>query len=246
MRTLYYDCFSGISGDMFLGALLDLGLDEAHLRKELSKLGLDGEFTLSVTRGLKKGISGTKVKVKLCTKWQTRPSHHHVHRTYGDIEALIAQSGLSAGVKKCSLEMFWALAVAEGAIHGKEPREVGFHEVGAVDSIVDIVGAAIGLEALHVTRCLASRVELGGGFVRCAHGLIPVPAPATAALLKGVPVSFGRVESEATTPTGAVIVKTTVGSFTPEPAMRIDAIGYGLGERDFNIPNVLRLFLGDA
>ncbi|MBP9566000.1 MAG: nickel pincer cofactor biosynthesis protein LarC [Sulfurospirillum sp.] len=258
MRVLYYDCFSGISGDMNLGALLDLGVDAKHLKEELSKLSLDQHFSLEICESSKMGICGTRVSVKLVSQehshggmWHAHPhschhhGHDHTHRTYADIEALILASTLSEAVKEQSLKMFWLVAVAEGKIHGKKPHEVGFHEVGAIDSIVDIVGAAICLEALHVKKIIASKIELGGGFVTCAHGTFPVPAPATIEILNDVPVSLGRVDSEATTPTGAAIIKANVNVFEEQPSFKINKIGYGIGHKDFKIPNVLRVFLGE-
>lgn len=244
MRVLYYDCFSGISGDMHLGALLDLGVDSTYLKQELSKLSLDDAFSLDIQKSSKKGISGTRVDVKLTPKWSAN-RHHHEHRTLSDIEAIIANSTLCDAVKERTLKMFWAVAVAEGKIHGKEPHEVGFHEVGAVDSIVDIVGAAICLESLHVKKIIASKIELGGGFVQCAHGTLPVPAPATLEILKNVPVTLGRVAFETTTPTGAAIIKANVDTFSDTPSFIIEKIGYGIGHKEFAIPNVLRVLLGE-
>jgi pyridinium-3,5-bisthiocarboxylic acid mononucleotide nickel chelatase len=242
MRVLYYDCFSGISGDMNLGALLDLGVSEAYLRQELSKLSLDTAFEMVVEKASKMGISGTKVTVKLTSQWHTHP---HVHRTFKEIEAIINNSTLAQSIKERSLKMFWMVALAEGKIHGKVPYEVGFHEVGAIDSIVDIVGAAICLDALHVKKIIASKVELGGGFVTCAHGTLPVPAPATVEILQNVPVTLGRVPSETTTPTGAAILKTNVDAYEEKPSLVIEKIGYGIGHKDFSIPNVLRVYLGE-
>lgn len=242
MRVLYYDCFSGISGDMNLGALLDLGVEEEYLRQELSKLSLDSAFELVVEKASKMGISGTKVTVKLTPQWHTHP---HVHRTFKDIEALINASTLAQSIKERSLKMFWTVALAEGKIHGKAPDEVGFHEVGAIDSIVDIVGASICLEALHVKKIIASKIELGGGFVTCAHGTLPVPAPATVEILQNVPITLGRVASETTTPTGAAILKANVDAYEAKPSLVIEKIGYGIGHKDFSIPNVLRVYLGE-
>jgi len=244
MRVLYYDCFSGISGDMNLGALLDLGVEEMYLKQELSKLSLDHAFKLEIQKESKKGISGTRVDVKLTPTWHAS-AHHHEHRTFKSIEAIINNSTLSPSIKERSLKMFWMVAMAEGKIHGKEPQEVGFHEVGAVDSIVDIVGAAICLEALHVKKIMASKIELGGGFVQCAHGTLPVPAPATLEILKNVPVTLGRVAFETTTPTGAAIIKSNVDVYEKMPSLMIEKIGYGIGHKDFSIPNVLRVFLGE-
>ena len=250
MRVLYYDCFSGISGDMNLAALLDLGVDATYLQTELSKLGCDDEFHLEITPSHKKGIHGTSVHVvlshnpKQTTQWHVHPHHHeHTHRTFKDIEGMIQKSSLSDFVKQTSLKIFWEVALAEGRVHGKDPYTVGFHEVGATDSIVDIVGAAICLEALRVDKIMASTIELGGGFATCAHGTIPIPAPATMEILKHVPVSLGRVSHETTTPTGAAIIKATVNEFVKTPHFHIQRIGYGIGHKDFSIPNVLRVFL---
>ncbi|WP_041957677.1 nickel pincer cofactor biosynthesis protein LarC [Sulfurospirillum arsenophilum] len=255
MRVLYYDCFSGISGDMHLGAMLDLGVESDYLKQELSKLSLDAAFSLDIQRASKMGISGTKVNVTLTphqqSGWHVHPHshsharHHHEHRTFKSIEALIQKSALSDAVKERSLKMFWCVALAEGKIHGKEPQDVGFHEVGAIDSIVDIVGSAICLEALHVNKIIASKIELGGGFVQCAHGTLPVPAPATLEILKNVPVTLGRVPSETTTPTGAAIIKANVDEFCEKSSFMIEKIGYGIGHKDFAIPNVLRVLLGE-
>ena len=190
MKILYYECKSGISGDMNLGALLDLGVSQTHLREELSKLGVDANFSLEVKQAKKCGITGTKVSVKeIAPMWQTSL---HVHRNFSDIKAMIEKSELKESVKKRSIDMFWELALAEGKIHGIDPNMVQFHEVGAIDSIVDIVGCAICLESLNVDKIYASRVELGGGSIKSAHGLIPVPAPATLEVLKEVPISLDR------------------------------------------------------
>ena len=243
MRVLYYDCFSGISGDMNLGALLDLGVEEAYLKQELSKLSLDAAFELVVEKASKMGISGTKVSVKLTPQWHMH-AHHHEHRTFKSIEAIINASTLSQSIKERSLKMFWMVALAEGKIHGKEPSEVAFHEVGAIDSIIDIVGASICLDALHVKKIIASTIELGGGFVTCAHGTLPVPAPATVEILQNVPVTLGRVDFETTTPTGAAILKANVDVYEEKPSLIIEKIGYGIGHKEFNIPNVLRVYLG--
>lgn len=240
MKVLYYDCFSGISGDMNLGAMIDLGVDKNYLIKELKKLSINEKFEVEVKKDERKGISGTKVEVIL------RESHHenHHHRTFRDVEKIINDSSLEKSVKIMSLSIFRKLAEAEGKIHSKDLYEVHFHEVGAVDSIVDIVGAAICFQYLNVDRILCSPVQLGGGFVKCAHGLIPVPAPAVSELLKGVPVKIGAVPFETTTPTGAAILKTMVSKFTEEKEFIIDNIGYGVGNRDTEIPNLLRVYLG--
>ena len=262
MKILYYDCFSGISGDMNLGALIDLGIDEKYLIEELKKLSLNG-YEIKVSRGSRKGIEGTKVDVTLqehhhddaegahnhefshCDAEGER-SHghsHHEHRNLKDIEKIIDYSELSSKVKELSKKMFMKVAGAEAKVHGKSLYEVHFHEVGAVDSIVDIVGAAICISYLNVDKIMSSSIELGGGFVKCAHGIIPVPAPATVEILRGIPVKLGAVQFETTTPTGAAILAANVSEFKDDNNFIINKIGYGIGNRETEIPNVLRVML---
>jgi uncharacterized protein (TIGR00299 family) protein len=250
MKLLYLDCVGGISGDMLLGALIDLGLDLKTLRRELAKLKLD-EFEISATRGVRQGISGTKFEVAV----HEHDHHHHHHdehehhgRSFSDIKRLIESSKLGAEVKRHAIGAFQRLAVAEGKIHGVAPAKVHFHEVGAMDSIVDFVGACIGLRALGVGRVVASApLRTGFGFVDCAHGRFPVPAPATMELLKGVPTFAGDEEAELITPTGAALLREFATEFGPMPAMAVQAIGYGLGSRNLpKSPNVLRALLGEA
>lgn len=246
MRILYYDCFSGISGDMNLGAMLDLGVDRDYLASELSKLNLDHEFRISVYRDSRKGISGTKVDVILKHHHDHHDDHHHYHehRNLHSIESIINSSSLNDNVKRLSLDMFGKVAEAEAKVHGKPLHEVHFHEVGALDSIVDIVGAAICFDFLKVDKVMSSAVELGGGFVKCAHGMIPVPAPATVEILKGIPVKAGVVPFETTTPTGAAILAASVDEFSEVKDFVIEKVGYGIGGSDTEIPNVLRAYLG--
>jgi uncharacterized protein (TIGR00299 family) protein len=254
MTILYYDCFSGISGDMHLGAMIDIGVEASYLSNELSKLKLDDEFKLSIYRASKLGITGTKVDVLIQSEAHNHDhendhsDHHHHHhghqRNYKDIENIIRESTLSDKVKTLSLKMFLLVAEAEGKVHGKPIEEVHFHEVGAIDSIVDIIGSAICLDYLNVDYIMGSSVQVGGGFVKCAHGLMPVPAPATVEILRGIPIKSGAVEFETTTPTGAAILAATVESFTDAYDFVIDQTGYGLGTRDMKIPNVLRVYLG--
>jgi hypothetical protein len=258
MKILYYDCFSGISGDMNLGALIDLGIEEKYLIEELKKLSLNG-YEIKVSRGIRKGIEGTKVDVVLQEHTHTHNhaenegvhSHehmskehsHHEHRNLKDIENIIEDSKLSFEVKELSVKMFMRVAQAEAKVHGKPLYEVHFHEVGAVDSIVDIVGAAICISHLNVDKIMCSSIELGGGFVKCEHGIIPVPAPATVEILKGIPVKLGAVPFETTTPTGAAILATCVNEFKDDNNFIVNKIGYGIGNRDTEIPNVLRVML---
>ena len=249
MKILYYDCYSGISGDMNLGALVDLGVDGNFLIRELSKLGLDSEYRIEIRRDCRKGISGTKVDVLLTQERHAHDDHGHEghgHRHLKDIAAIVEGSGLSDPVKRLSMRMFRKVAEAEAKVHGLPVEEVHFHEVGAVDSIVDVVGAAICLDFLKADRILASPVQVGGGFVRCAHGLIPVPAPAVIEILKGVPIKSGLVPFETATPTGAAILAANVSEFTDRMDFSVDRIGYGLGSRDLEIPNALRVFLGEG
>lgn len=238
-RILYYDCFAGISGDMNLGALVDLGVDADHLEKELAKLNIEG-FRLEVKPDMRKGISGTKVTVVV--ENQENEKHRHLRH----IEELINKSSLSEAIKEKSLAIFDLIAVAEAKVHNISKEKVHFHEVGALDSIADIVGAAICQEYLKVDEIHASPVQVGGGFVQCAHGKMPVPAPATAEILQAIPMKSGLVEYEATTPTGAAILAATVDCFSEKMALTIDRTGYGIGQRDGDIPNVLRVYLAET
>lgn len=258
MRVLYYDCFAGISGDMNLGAFVDLGVDPDVLRHELSKLNIDQEFHLEIRKDIKNGITGTKVDVVLKALAEEHHHHHdhdhdhdhdhghhhHHDRNYKIIKDMIENSALSDYVKDMSIKIFYEVAVAEAKVHGKSVETVHFHEVGAVDSIVDIVGAAICLEQLKVDKILSSSIQLGGGFVMCEHGKMPVPAPATTEIVKGLPIKSGLVDKEMTTPTGAAILKATVAEFTDSLEFNIEKTAYGLGTRTLEVPNVLRLYLG--
>jgi uncharacterized protein (TIGR00299 family) protein len=239
MKVLYYDCFSGISGDMNLGAMIDLGVDAHFLVNELNKLNLKGWELISV-KDQRHGIEGTKVTIRL-----TR--NEHAHRHLSDIEKIINGSDLNAETKKLSLRIFSILAEAEAKVHGISVNEVHFHEVGAVDSIIDIVGAAVCFNALRPDAVFVSTVELGGGMVKCDHGLLPVPAPATAEILKNIAVRKDGVGFEATTPTGAAILATLATRFGTMPEFRIEKTGYGVGQKDHpDVPNLLRVFIGEA
>ncbi len=248
MKILYYDCFAGISGDMNLGAMIDLGIDREYLINELKKLAIGG-YEIEVSETKKQGISGTKVTVHLLHPDQSHShhdhDHHHEHRNLNDIRKIIVGSSLNEKVKNLSMEIFEKIALAESKIHDKPINEIHFHEVGAVDSIVDIVGCAICLDYLKPDKIMSSRIELGGGFVNCAHGVFPVPAPATAEILKGLPVKSGAVMQETTTPTGAAILATIVNEFTDNTRFLIQKTGYGIGHKDFDIPNLLRVYLGE-
>ncbi|MFP4562486.1 MAG: nickel pincer cofactor biosynthesis protein LarC [Spirochaetia bacterium] len=242
MKILVYNPFAGISGDMNLGAMVDVGVPAEYISGELEKLGLE-EFTLSFSRGIKKGISGTRASVEVRHHYK---HSHPPHRNLRNIEEIITGSRLSPGVKNTAMKIFRLVAEAEAKVHGKPVDEVHFHEVGAVDSIVDIVGAAVCFDYLKPDRVISTSVELGSGCVECAHGTIPVPAPATAEILTGVPVRTGTVSGEAATPTGAAILKGLVDRFSEASAYTPLRTGYGIGYRDAELPNVLRVFLAET
>jgi uncharacterized protein (TIGR00299 family) protein len=278
MKTLYLDLFSGISGDMLLGALIDLGVDAAALERELAKLGVGG-YHLHVARREKAGIAGVKFDVHLDAEHThdhnhdhphahhdhgplavlkatfqpgAAPAHSHphaAHRTYAEIRDLIQRSALSEWVKQKAVAVFHRIAVAEGKIHGQPPEQVHFHEVGAVDSIVDIVGACIALELLGKPRVRAGNVQEGTGWVKCAHGRLPLPAPATLAILgeRGAPITQCDEPHELVTPTGAALLAEFAESFGPMRHLVAEKIGFGLGTRENKTrPNVLRVILGEA
>jgi len=239
MRVLYFDCFAGIAGDMTVGALLELGLPMETLREGLSLLPLSG-YTLASSRVDRHGIAGTSFKVTLTGADQP-------HRHYSGIAAMIEEAKLKPRVKELAQRIFRRLAEAEASVHGVTLERVHFHEVGAIDSIVDIVGTAIGLDYLGIDKVYASGLPYGRGFVRTAHGLLPVPAPATAHLMQGIPLSADIGEGERVTPTGAAIIAALAVGFGPPPAMTPHGIGHGAGEKDFpELPNLLRLVLGEA
>ena len=260
MKTLYLDIFSGISGDMIIGALIDLGVDAKKLERELAKLKLGG-YHLHISRAQKSGIEGVKFNVHLAQEHhhnrdeELDHEHHHAHehhqhddsRNFSEIKKLISRSKLSPWVKEKSLAVFQRIAQAEGQIHGLPPEQVHFHEVGAVDSIVDIVGACIGLEMLGKPRVLAAPVVEGTGWVNCAHGRFPIPAPATLAILgvRGVGVTQCEEPHELVTPTGAALLAEFVEEFAPMENLIAEKIGFGLGTRDNKTrPNVVRAVLG--
>jgi len=233
----YLDCFSGVSGDMLLGALLDAGLPLDDLRAGLAALPLTS-YALTAERVVEHGVQGTRARVTLTDA-------QHAHRRLADITALLDAAALPARVRERALAIFRRLAVAEGAVHGVAPDEVTFHEVGAVDSIVDVVGAALGLELLGVDDLYCSELPLTSGRVRSAHGALPVPAPATLELLKGTEAVWRSVptEGELVTPTGAAVAA-TLATFT-RPTMRLRRVGYGFGSRQLPWANCLRLLLGE-
>jgi uncharacterized protein (TIGR00299 family) protein len=258
--VLYFDCFSGISGDMALGALLDAGLPLEDLRRALGSLAL-GDAHVHAHRVLRAGVSATKFSVHEhahaahehehhageTSEHHAGEAHHHHHRSLPDIFHLIDHASLSDAAKHRARAMFQRLGEAEAAIHQMPVEQVHLHEVGALDSIIDIVGIAHAMEWANADRVVCSPLNVGGGMVQSAHGLFPVPAPATVKLLGSTPVYSGRVQKELVTPTGALIATTFAGEFGPMPSMSIDRVGYGAGDRDDPVtPNVLRVLIGRA
>lgn len=253
MKTLYLDCFAGIAGDMFLGAMLDLGLDRKEFLRSMESIVLFPEkghhhehehhhiehrqdtLKISIRQESKSVIAGTKVTVE--------NMENHPHRGLGDVVAIIDASPLSSQVKERSKKAFRLLAEAEAKVHGTTPDEVHFHEVGAIDSIADIIGAFVLVEMAGIHKVVSSPLNVGSGTIRCAHGILPVPAPATVELLEGLPVYVEGVPMERVTPTGALLVKILVSEFGSLPAGKILASGKGLGERESDIPNLLRVIL---
>ena len=272
MTVAYFDCFSGISGDMILGALVDAGLDFDTLCTELSKLPLEG-FRLEQRTVKKHGISGTKIDVIIETEAGHEViegpgdamqadagshDHHHAHdqghdhehgpvRHLGDLVKIIEDSVLDASIKHRAITIFDHLATAEGKIHGLAKDKVHLHEVSGMDAIIDVTGACIGLHLLGIHTVHASALPLGNGFVRCAHGRMPVPAPGALELMRDVPVYQNGTRGELVTPTGAAFLKATVTSFGPMPPMKLKRIGYGAGTKDFpDQPNLLRVCIGEG
>ncbi|MFZ1491924.1 MAG: nickel pincer cofactor biosynthesis protein LarC [Candidatus Competibacter denitrificans] len=237
MSVLYYDCFAGISGDTHLAALLDLGVDYDELTVELASLGLEG-YGLQASRANRKGISGTQVRVVIDPQQPPR-------RDLAEIEGLISASSLKENVRGRALAVFQRLAATEARLHGTLPEQLQLHEVGALNTIVDIVAGAIALSRLNVDRILCSPVQMGGGLVEREVGILPVPVPTALELLKGIPLRFGAVPFEATTPTGAALLATFVDQFVAQPKLSVNRVGYGIGHREGPIPDVLRVYLGE-
>jgi hypothetical protein len=240
MKIAYFDCFAGASGDMILGALVDGGLSIEILQSELRKLDLTG-YELLAEPVSKKGIAATQVSILVDSEL-----HAHHHRHLHDIENIIDSSELHPDVKEVSTLAFRRLAAAEAKVHRQAIECVHFHEVGAVDAILDVVGAMVGLHQLGIEKVYCSPIHVGSGAVECAHGTFPVPAPATAELVKNIPVYSTGVQAELLTPTGAAILTTIVREFRQLPEMTIERLGYGAGTSDPPIPNLLRLFIGEA
>jgi pyridinium-3,5-bisthiocarboxylic acid mononucleotide nickel chelatase len=238
MTIAYFDCFSGISGDMTLGAIVDAGITVDTLRTELSKLNLSG-YELNAEKVIRSGISATKVHVMI-------DRAHQNTRHLTDILAIIDRSSLSTSIKEKSGRIFMRLADAEAKVHATTRNNIHFHEVGALDSIVDTVGAAIGFDLLGITEIMSSAINVGSGTIQTSHGLLPIPAPATAEMLKGIPFYQSTTQFELATPTGAAIISALGTSFGLMPSMKVDRVAYGAGERDFaGKPNVLRLIIGE-
>jgi pyridinium-3,5-bisthiocarboxylic acid mononucleotide nickel chelatase len=256
--VLYFDCFSGISGDMAIGALIDAGLPLDDLKRALGTLAL-GDAHVHATRVLRAGVSATKFSVHEHAHDRGHDHHHddrahhhphdagrsHAHRNIAEIGALIDQSSLSTSARARAKAMFQRLGEAEAAIHAMPVEQVHLHEVGALDSIIDIVGIVFAMEWAGAARVVCSPLNVGGGMVQSAHGVFPVPAPATVRLLGDAPIYSGRVQTELVTPTGALIATTFASEFGPIPAMTLDRVGYGAGDRDDPVtPNVLRVLIG--
>ena len=251
MKTLYFDCFSGISGDMTIGALLDLGLDLNYLRSELKKLPVEG-YELESSRVVRANISAMKFDVRVGEQHAGHSHHthdhhghhHHHHHKASQILSMIRQSQLSANARRIADAIFTKLAVSEGRVHHIPPEDVEFHEVGAVDSIVDTVGTAIGFDALGVERFVCSPINVGSGFIHCQHGVYPVPTPATADLLRNATIYSKHATTELVTPTGAAILAAVVDEFSLLRGAAVERIGYGAGTKQFqDFPNCLRLMI---
>ncbi len=255
MKIAYFDCFSGISGDMTLGALVDAGVPPEIVTDGLATLKLDAEFSLHFEKATKHGITGTRAIVEVHPAHHSHADSHHSHdhghahgpsRHLSDIFKLLDDSDLDAEVRDTAKRVFDRLAEAEAKVHNTTKTKVHLHEVSGIDSIVDIVGSVIGLAHLDVGAVYASPLSLGRGFVRCAHGLMPVPVPGTMELLKGVPIHQTDIPKELVTPTGAALITTLSEEFGVMPQMRLDRVGYGAGTRDLEQrPNLLRLCLGE-
>src|SRR4029079_2653427 len=238
MKTLYFDCFAGASGDMILGAMVAAGVDPEFLRRQLSLLPVSG-FSIDFETVNRSGLSATYARVQT--------AHEHRHRSLADIKEIIHGSDLSDAVKQRAVQIFTRLGEAEARVHNEPIDHVHFHEVGALDAIVDVVGAAICFEALQIERFVCSPLHVGSGMVKMAHGHFPIPPPAVAELLKGVPFYATEIKGELLTPTGAAIITTVCSEYGPIPEMKTAATGYGAGTREYpDFPNVLRVLLGET
>lgn len=245
-QIAYFDCPTGIAGNMCLGALLDVGVPLAYLQDTLAQIPLTDEYQMTVETVHRQGQRGTLVNVEVQS--QSHGHHHAPHRHLPDIKALILKTQLPERVKTQSLEIFQTLAIAEGAVHGIPPESVHFHEVGATDAIVDIVGTCIGLDWLGIDQIFCSALPTGGGTVRAAHGILPVPVPAVLQLVasRQVPLYDNGLQQELVTPTGAAIVTALAQGFGSMPILKLQRVGLGAGSHDLPIPNLLRLWLGET
>ena len=238
MKTLYFDCFAGASGDMILGAMVAAGVDPHALREQLSLLNVEG-FKIDFETADRSGLSATYARVETV--------HEHKHRHLADIKRIIEASGVTDAAKELSLRIFTRLAEAEARVHNEPIEKVHFHEVGALDAIVDVVGAAICFDLLKVERFVSSPLHVGSGMIEMAHGRFPVPPPAVTELLRGVPFYSGEIKGELLTPTGAAIITTVCQEYGPIPPIKTDRTGYGAGTRQYeNFPNVLRVLIGET
>ena len=238
MKTIYFDCFAGASGDMILGALISAGVDATTLKEQLALLKLPG-YEIDLVTVNRSGISATHARVKT--------EHEHKHRHLSQIVKIIRESDLKTGVKERAAKIFTRLAAAEARVHNQPIEKVHFHEVGALDAIIDVVGAAICFDLIGAEHFICSPLRVGHGTVKMAHGQFPIPPPAVAELLKDVPIYAGDLEGEFVTPTGAAIITTVCNDFGPLPSFAIESTGYGAGTRKYeDFPNVLRVFVGDA
>jgi len=238
MKTLYFDCFAGASGDMILGALVAAGVEPGYLRGQLSSLPVSG-FNIEFETVNRSGLSATYARVEI--------AHEHKHRHLSDIKQIIEASGLKEAVKQRAVQIFTRLAEAEARVHNEPVDHVHFHEVGALDAIVDVVGAAICFDALQIDRFICSPIHVGSGLVKMAHGQFPIPPPAVTELLKGVPFYATEIKGELLTPTGAAIITSVCNEYGPIPRITTEKSGYGAGTREYpNFPNVLRVLIGET
>lgn len=240
MKVAYFDCFSGASGDMIIGALIDAGLDLEKLKQEVSKLNLT-HYDLEIEQAMKGTIGGSKAIILVDEEY-----HHHHHRKFSDIKEIITNSEVEESIKQQSIAIFIRLAEAEAKVHRIHMENIHFHEVGAMDTIIDVVGAVAGLQLLGVEMIYCSPFNIGHGTLECAHGTLPVPAPATTELIKGKPVYSAGEAGELLTPTGAAILTALSKGFGPMPPMMLEMVGYGAGTFERAMPNLLRVSIGEA
>lgn len=235
-RVLYFDIVNGISGDMAMASLINAGVPSEIFLEEMNKLNLDDEFSIEIDYKNESGIVGTKVNVIA--------KETHAHRHLVDVFEIIDNSSLKDSIKDRAKKIFMTVAEAEAKVHGTTIDKIHFHEVGAIDSIVDIVGCSVLIDLLNIDKIYSSSVPVGSGTVKCDHGIMPVPAPATIEILKGVPIKLNTVNGECTTPTGAAIIKTLCDEFVDVLEFEVEQVGYGIGHKKFEIPNMLRTIVG--